>query len=316
MNTSRHFFQNLFGTMLVLVLGCISLNAQWSKAGNYIYPSTITDNVGIGIAAPASLLHLKKTTDNAFLTIESTASQKFAGINLIGWNGSNSATSQIYMDYYGATGFHGLNYISGRSGFSNHWFKDYSGAIQMCIINSGYVGIGTNTPAALLSLKGTSPKILLEESDQSNKKWNIEALNSGLVFSETGVSDWLYLKSGGNIGIGCSNPMVKLAVNGKIQATEIEIKSAPCADFVFKEDYNLRPISAVESFIKANNHLPDVPSEKEVKENGINLGQMDAILLQKVEELTLYVIELQKENDSQKKEIQELQQKVGKSAHK
>ncbi|MBN1182622.1 MAG: hypothetical protein JXB49_10070 [Bacteroidales bacterium] len=84
---------------------------------------------------------------------------------------------------------------------------------------------------------------------------------------------------------------------GKITAEEIEVKADVWADDVFNKDYNLNSIREVEEYIKQNNHLPDVPSEKEVMENGINLGDMDAVLLRKVEELTLYIIELKKENE-------------------
>ena len=73
-------------------------------------------------------------------------------------------------------------------------------------------------------------------------------------------------------------------------------------DYVFEEDYTLRPLSEVEAFIAANNHLPDVPSQTEIETNGAELGEMNRILLQKIEELTLYIIE-------QDKRIQELENK-------
>lgn len=111
----------------------------------------------------------------------------------------------------------------------------------------------------------------------------------------------------GNVGIGTLNPgSFKLAVEGKIGAREVKVQSSGWADFVFAEDYVLPPLAEVEQFIKENKHLPEVPSEAEVKENGIELGKMDALLLQKIEELTLYMIELKKENEEQAKQIQEL----------
>ena len=85
-----------------------------------------------------------------------------------------------------------------------------------------------------------------------------------------------------------------LTVDGKITSTEIEVKTDVWSDFVFYDDYYLRPLCEVEKFIKTNRHLPDVPSESEVLENGVNVGQMSAVLLQKIEELTLYIIELNK----------------------
>jgi len=80
------------------------------------------------------------------------------------------------------------------------------------------------------------------------------------------------------------------------------------SDFVFNEDYHLKPLNEIEEFIKINKHLPEIPSAKEVEANGVALGEMQAKLLQKVEELTLYMIELKKENDTIKKKLAELDQ--------
>ena len=81
-------------------------------------------------------------------------------------------------------------------------------------------------------------------------------------------------------------------------------------DYVFEEDYNLAPIKDLETYIKQNKHLPDVPNAEEVKENGINLGEMNGILLKKIEELTLYMIEQQKMMENQQKEIEELKMRI------
>jgi hypothetical protein len=76
------------------------------------------------------------------------------------------------------------------------------------------------------------------------------------------------------------------------------------ADFVFKKSYSLPTLESVEQFISDNGHLPGIPSEQEVKENGVSLNDMQVKLLQKVEELTLYVIELKKQNERLEKQIQ------------
>jgi hypothetical protein len=112
----------------------------------------------------------------------------------------------------------------------------------------------------------------------------------------------------GNFGIGTLTPQAKLDVRGKIIADEVEVKVNKAPDFVFFPDYNLRPLSEVESFVKENKHLPEIPSEKEMQENGLNLNDMQMKLLQKVEELTMYVIGQQKEIESLKQEIKELKQ--------
>jgi hypothetical protein len=112
---------------------------------------------------------------------------------------------------------------------------------------------------------------------------------------------------GGNVGIGTANPgNYKLAVEGKIGAREVVVTTAAWADYVFEPSYHLRPLSEVETFLKENKHLPEIPSAKDVEANGVNLGEMNMLLLKKVEELTLYVIELKKENDEMKKEMEKL----------
>lgn len=102
------------------------------------------------------------------------------------------------------------------------------------------------------------------------------------------------------------------AIDGKLTAKEIEVKLVTGADFVFSPDYSLRHLSEVESFVKQNKHLPDIPSEKEMQKNGLNLNEMQIKLLQKIEELTLYVIQQDKRNNDQQKEIEDLKQELKK----
>ena len=89
----------------------------------------------------------------------------------------------------------------------------------------------------------------------------------------------------------------RFSVNGKIRATEIKVENSNWPDYVFLPNY--KRIYATENFIKQNNHLPGIPSAAEVKANGIDLGDMNAKLLQKIEELTLHLIEQQKILDKQ-----------------
>ena len=83
-------------------------------------------------------------------------------------------------------------------------------------------------------------------------------------------------------------------MEGFIRAREVIVNLSTWSDFVFEPTYQLRSLQQVENYILANKHLPDVPSEKEVIEKGVSLGEMNAVLLQKVEELTLYIIALNK----------------------
>jgi hypothetical protein len=120
------------------------------------------------------------------------------------------------------------------------------------------------------------------------------------------------VNNAGNVGIGTSNPdpNYKLSVYGKIKAQELYLITTGWSDFVFSKDYKLRSLHEVERHIKEKGHLPDIPSEKEVVANGIAVVDMQAKLLQKIEELTLYVIEQSKINEEQKKEIEALKEKL------
>ncbi len=115
----------------------------------------------------------------------------------------------------------------------------------------------------------------------------------------------------GKVGIGINNPgTYKLAVEGVIGAREVVVTTDAWADFVFEDDYNLMPLQELDSYIKENKHLPEIPTTEEVQENGISVGEMNAKLLQKIEELTLYVIELQKKNEEQDEIIKQLKNKI------
>ncbi|KXX71242.1 hypothetical protein [Flammeovirga sp. SJP92] len=103
----------------------------------------------------------------------------------------------------------------------------------------------------------------------------------------------------GKVGIGTTTPDAMLAVNGNIKAKEVKVTNENWPDYVFEDSYALKPLSEVEAHIKKYKHLPDVPSAKEIEEDGVNLGESDAVLLRKVEELTLYLIEVRKELDKQ-----------------
>lgn len=121
--------------------------------------------------------------------------------------------------------------------------------------------------------------------------------------------DLFVVTNKGWVGIGgVSYPQNALEVNGTIRAKEIKVETG-WADFVFAPDYNLPSLREVESHIKEHRHLPGIPTEAEVKKNGANLGEMNVKLLQKVEELTLYMIQQNKEIESLKSEVQQLRGK-------
>jgi hypothetical protein len=133
-----------------------------------------------------------------------------------------------------------------------------------------------------------SAQILLESS---NNYANYPALNF-----YTNNTKRLSILHDGSVGIGTASTFgYKLAVNGTIGAKEVVAEiSSRWPDFVFEEDYVLTDLSEVEQFVNENKHLPGIPSANELEETGVNLGNMQGKLLQKIEELTLYIIEQQK----------------------
>lgn len=115
-----------------------------------------------------------------------------------------------------------------------------------------------------------------------------------LSFTSDSGLERMRITTNGNIGIGTINPSQKLDVNGTIRTKEVNVTTSGWADYVFDPGYVLRPLSEVERFTQENGHLPNIPSEKEVIEFGVNLLEMNKKLLEKVEELTLYIIEQEK----------------------
>ncbi|MHC0446379.1 hypothetical protein ACWA1F_13295 [Flavobacterium sp. 3-218] len=202
-----------------------------------------------------------------------------------------------------------------------------NGASNNYILKSN-LSIGTANPSnvqgweRILDVYGLdNSKIIATSSNSSNRvgifshtTWNG---GGGFVGTETNHSlhfitnyiPRMTVSNTGNVGIDIINPKNKLDVNGTIHSKEVKVDMTGWSDFVFKKEYNLPTLKEVEKHITENGHLENIPSEKEVLKNGINLGEMNAKLLQKIEELTLYVIEQNKSIENLKQEIKNIKSK-------
>jgi hypothetical protein len=175
---------------------------------------------------------------------------------------------------------------------------------------AGNVGIGVSNPAFKLDVgnrmrlrsqgsEGVTAGIWFNNYTNTQYTGFIGEAGQGApnhlgIYGST--SGWSFVMNTitGNVGIGKFNPENKLDVNGTARAKEIIVESG-WADYVFNKNYKLRSLDEVEKFIKQNNHLPNIPSAKEIEEKGLHVGDVQRKMMEKIEELTLYMIELKKE---------------------
>lgn len=211
--------------------------------------------------------------------------------------------------------------------------------------SSGNVGIGTNAPSQRLhvnegGIKLTNPSgypyginIDLNFSGGWAREFSLSYGGAGKLFafgvygidsvmqysyiggntvvSSAHAAPWITFKPNGNIGIGTIQPgTYKLAVEGTIGARKVKVIQSSWADFVFEPDYRLPSLQEVDEYIKKHKHLPDIPSEAEVMEDGLDLGEMNKKLLQKIEELTLHLIQQSDLIEQQGKRITQLEKSI------
>ncbi|MGD9162803.1 MAG: hypothetical protein PVG39_30635 [Desulfobacteraceae bacterium] len=190
-------------------------------------------------------------------------------------------------------------------------FNGQAGSTEVFRVQgNGNVGIGANLPTARLEVSriDQSPDSALKvHRGDTSSSYRPTYPIFNVFNGQAGSTEVFRVQGNGNVGIGTTSPQSKLAVNGKITAEEVEVISNVVAaefkvndtswsDFVFEDNYNLPTLNQVELYIKENKHLPDIPSAKQVEEEGLSMAGMMKKQMQKIEELTLYVIQLQKKN--------------------
>lgn len=186
---------------------------------------------------------------------------------------------------------------------------------QFTFTNTGNnVGIGTSTPTAKLEIVHSG--IALKFSRPGYTTYSIlQSASNGLsIFNDATNKISMYFASNGDINVlgklsigNVSTPgNYSLYVEKGILAEKVRValkSSSDWADYVFKKDYKLMPLTELEAYIQTNQHLPNIPAAEQVKKEGIDLAEMNIKLLEKIEELTLHIIEQQKQIDALKKEF-------------
>ena len=246
-----------------------------------------------------------------------------APVSHVGVWGNASATSNSAAVYANTTSTGTSNYgvvaKSAGAGTTNYgiWAKASGASTNYAGYFDGDVEV--NGTDQTLTVSGTNPYIQMANAGsdigyiRANGSDMMVATNSGvtgkLILRANGINS-MYIDQNGSIVMGSTAIIpksgYKLSVDGKVVCEELLVQLSPWPDYVFNADYKLKPLSEVESFIQTNNHLPGMPNAKEVETEGLNVGEMQKLMMEKIEELTLYMIELQKENAALNTELDTL----------
>ena len=289
----------------------------YSQSYNYDGRSIIYDQqnlVGIGTNSPTAKLHIKRsgTMGGKYAVSASVVRIGDGDIDLL------MDGNEIYSN-------HAL--VLGSSYSKDMLFRNVSSSSHenlMVLKSSGNLGIGTSNPVQILHVSSSTSgdAILRLEADTDNNKEKDNARiemyqDGGLIYAYLGFNEDTntnfnmfqfsmgspdgFQKSAltinpynGNIGMGLMNPTDKLEVNGTIRSREVKVEATSWPDYVFQEDYVLKPLDKLEQYIAEHQHLPEIPSAAEIEENGLELGEMNKLLLKKIEELTLIIIDQEK----------------------
>lgn len=190
-----------------------------------------------------------------------------------------------------------------------NWFHDWSAAAGITVSSDSkhanywtacrITDDGTNSYLEVYFTTSLSSLQLISD----NYGWRPANLYTGILPNGGGnvrasanvarlnVENYFVVANNGKVGIGTTTPQAKLAVNGRILAKEVKVKTdISVPDYVFEPEYELRTLADVEAYVKEHKHLPEIPSAKDIERDGLDLGQMNMLLLKKVEELTLHII--------------------------
>lgn len=212
---------------------------------------------------------------------------------------------------------------------------DFSDGVRvkgLKFIIDGSLGIGTNTPTAGLEVKNDegikvqslqdggwigSIKMADGFSNNTSRDDMMFSTSGGFMFKMDNNANGISNIQGFNIYDRNNNSVFTIkeangnvAVQGKLEAKEIKVTLTPTADFVFEEDYNLPTLKSIEKHIKEKKHLPEIASAKEMEKNGVNVGNFQIQLLQKIEELTLHTIEQEKKLKIQEEKLQKQEKEI------
>jgi len=258
---------------------------------------TGTGAVGIGVMTPSAKLDV----DGLFKASNATIAGNVFASGLFGETATiNGVATANTLSAQSATitGTVSANTLSAQSATITNALTAGSatitGALSAPTISgntyiTGNVGIGVNSPQAKLDVAGDF------KAQNANITGALSAQNAtitGNLSVKNIIMDAISAKSAN--------------INGKIKAREVEVTLSGWSDFVFANDYKLLPLSEVAQYIKQNYRLPDIPSATEVEKNGIELGSMQAKLLQKIEELTLYILQQETRMEEMQEQINQL----------
>lgn len=289
------------------ILNDVFTNARVSSYGSYIPPIYLANEDGKVVIFINSKDYYLRFNVKAFAQgMPGETATNFQGWTTTDEALSGSATATLLVPY--------LNLFSGRVGIGT------SGPAAGLHVTSTVTAANGEIAAAVLGnaynhwtyFGGTTAgKIRGSTEGYLDLETNSGGTNKTLYLNLSSPGNILMAGGGGNVGIGTPNPgSYKLAVEGTIGARKVKVTQSAWADFVFKPDYQLPSLAEVERYVRTHGHLQDIPSEKEVIGDGLDLGEMNKKLLQKIEELTLYLIDQQKINEQQSRRIEQLEKRL------